>query len=199
MTGDIQTDKTNTDIPVIDQTGCCYDQTRDIKIYNCTISEDLSNISGYTEEGTKAKYIISDKRWYYGPEISRLNLIDFSQRDKEYHLQMSSKGGKATQENIHIKRTLNEIAKQMLDQEISKSNVEEILGDSIELTGGDYTAGAVMIAKMIQTACAGSFKAAEFVRDTAGYKPKNEVELNADIITDADRSLLDKIDKRLTG
>ena len=199
MTGDIQTDKSNTDIPIIDNTGCCYDQTRDIKIYNCTLSEDMTNISGYTEEGTKAKYIIKDKRWYYGPEISRLNLIDFSQRDKEYHLQMSSKGGKHTQENIHIKRTLNEIAKQMLDQEISKNNVEEILGDSIELTGGDYTAGAVMIAKMIQTACAGSFKAAEFVRDTAGYKPKNEVELNADIITDADRSLLSKIDKRLTS
>ena len=82
--------------------------------------------------------------------------------------------------------------------ELSK-NITEILGDSQELIGDNRDAGTVMIAKMIQTAMAGSFKAAEFVRDTAGYKPKNEVELQADIMTDQDRSLLDKVSHRLTG
>ena len=58
-----------------------------------------------------------------------------------------------------------------------------------------------MIAKMIQTAMAGSFKAAEFVRDTAGYKPesKSSIDLTGEIMTDADRSLIDKLSKRLTG
>ena len=45
---------------------------------------------------------------------------------------------------------------------------------------------------MIQGALNGSFKCFEAVRDTAGFKPKNEVELNADIMTDADKALIDK-------
>ena len=56
----------------------------------------------------------------------------------------------------------------------------------------DDSVGSVMIGAMIQGALNGSFKCAEFVRDTAGYKPKNEVEISADIMTDADRSLIDK-------
>lgn len=200
MDQNLQPDKLNTeDDPVIDQTGCCYDPVRDIKIYSCRLSDDMQFIEGYTEEGSKAKYIYKDHKWYIGSEISRLNLITFDQRSEEYHKSISSLGGKHTQENIRTKRTLNDIAKQMLEVELSKSNIDEILGNSIELIGDDYTAGSVMVAKMIQSACAGSFKAAEFVRDTAGYKPKNEIELSADIMTDEDRSLIDKLNKRLTG
>ena len=109
-------------------------------------------------------------------------------------------GGKKTQENINKQRTLNDIAKAMLNVELRQSSIDEILGDSKELIGDDKDAGSVMIAKMIQTAMAGSFKAAEFVRDTAGYKiDKQQIDINADIMTDADRSLIDKLSKRLTG
>ena len=95
--------------------------------------------------------------------------------------------------------SLNDMAKRMLKVEMSDKNIDEILGTARELIGEEKTAAAVMIAKMIQTACAGSFKAAEFVRDTAGYKPKDSVEISADIITEEDRSLIDKLNKRLTG
>lgn len=187
------------DDPVIDNTGSCYDPVRDIKIYNCKLSDDLTNISGYTDEGTKAKYIFNKHKWFYGKEIRELNLITLADRPKEDRKRIQSLGGKKVQENINKQRSLNDIAKSMLTIELSKKNIQEILGDSIELLGDDTTAGAVMIAKMIQTACAGSFKAAEFVRDTAGYKPKNELDITADVMTDEDRSLIDKLNKRLTG
>lgn len=185
--------------PVIDNTNCCYDSITDTKIYNCILSENNDYISGYTEDGVKAKYIFDKHKWYYGSEISKLNLITFDKLSSEEHKRISSIGGTHTQDNIRVKRTLNDIAKQMLEVELTENTVNEILGDSKQLIGDDKSAGTVMIAKMIQTAMAGSFKAAEFIRDTAGYKPKNEVELSADIMTDQDRSLLDKVNQRLTG
>jgi hypothetical protein len=185
--------------PIIDSTGCCYDSTRDIKIYSCQLSEDGTSISGYTDEGTKAKYIFDKHKWFYGIEISKLNLITFNQLSEEEHKKISSIGGTHTQDNIRAKRTLNDIAKQMLNVELTEDSIDEILGDSKQLIGDDKSSGAVMIAKMIQQAMAGSFKCAEFVRDTAGYKPKNEVDISADIMTDEDRSLIDKLNKRLTG
>jgi hypothetical protein len=124
-------------------------------------------------------------------------LIPFNQRSSEEHKAISSKGGTTTQDNIRTKKTLNEIARDMLNVNLSKSMVDNILGEGQVLIGGDATAGAVMMAKMLQTAYAGSFKAAEFVRDTAGYKPKNELSVEGEIITDTDRSLMDKIGKRL--
>jgi len=81
---------------------------------------------------------------------------------------------------------------------MSEDVVDEILGKAKELLGEERSASAVIIARMIQEACAGSFKAAEFVRDTAGYRPKDIHEISADIITEEDRSLIEKLNKRLT-
>lgn len=192
------TDNITTD-PIIDNTGCCIDPDTNTKIYNCTISDDLRFISGYTEEGQKARYSYKDHKWYYGHDIAKLYLIPFNQLDKEEHLKLSSKGGTKTQDNIREEANLNNIAKKMLNAVMSESQIDEILGDAQTLIGEDRSAGAVMIAKMIQTACAGSFKAAEFVRDTAGYKPetRSSLDISADIMTDADRSLLEKIERRI--
>jgi hypothetical protein len=192
------TDNITTD-PIIDNTGCCIDPDTNIKIYNCTISDDLRFISGYTEEGQKARYSYKDKKWYYGHDIAKLYLIPFNQLDPEKHKEYSIKGGTKTQEILQEKKSLNDIAKNMLSAVLSESQVDEILGDAVNLIGEDRSAGAVMIAKMIQTACAGSFKAAEFVRDTAGYKPetRSSLDISADIMTDADRSLLEKIERRI--
>ena len=187
------------DFPVIDNTGCCYDPVRDIKIYSCVLSEEDQTISGYTEDGKRAKYIPDKHKWFYGNEISKLNLITFDKLSEEEHKKISSIGGTHTQDNIRIKRTLNDIAKNMLEVELTETSIQEILGDSIQLIGDDKSSGAVMIAKMIQQAMAGNHKAAEFVRDTAGYKPKDQVDISADIITEEDRSLMDKLQKRLTG
>ena len=194
------TDNTNENIiinPVIDSIGCCYDSITDTKIYNCTLSDNNDCITGYTEEGIKAKYIFDHHKWYYGHDISKLYLIPFNKLDPDKHKEYSIKGGTKTQEILHEKRTLNDIAKNMLSAVLTETQVNEILGDATNLIGEDRSAGAVMIAKMIQTACAGSFKAAEFVRDTAGYKPQQQVSIEADIMTDADRSLLEKIGRRI--
>lgn len=182
--------------PVIDNNKCCYDDVKGITIYSCELDPDCKFISGYTEDGTKAKYFFDRGKWFYGHEISSLYLIPFNVLDPEKQKELSSLGGKASQEQIRNKRSLNDLARAMLDRVMTEKQVDEVLGDGKNIAE-DNTVGGVMLAKMVQVAMSGSFKAAEFVRDTAGYKPKNEVELNAEIMSDSDRSLMDKIGKRL--
>jgi hypothetical protein len=43
----------------------------------------------------------------------------------------------------------------------------------------------------------GDLKAYEVMRDTAGQMPTKEVQLSAEIMTDADKALLEKVQKRL--
>ena len=186
-------------MPTIDNFKCCYDSVRDIKIYDCILSDDGLTIDGYTEDGAKAKYISDKGKWFYGSEISRLNLITFADRTPQEMREITAKANQKRIENNEKKRTLNEIAKSLLTVELSERNINQILGDSKEIVGDSKDVGTIMIAKMIQSAMSGSFKCAEFVRDTAGYKPKNEMEISADIMTDDDRALLDKVSKRLIG
>lgn len=183
------------DDPVIDSNQSCYDPLRDITIYDCIQSEDRSYISGYTSDGVKARYIFSKHKWFYGKEIREANLISLSDRSIEDRKRLGSLGGIKAKENREQKKNFNELAKAMLEQVVSNKVISETLDDTDMML--DNTYGSLILAAMIQGAKNGSFKCAEFIRDTAGYKPKNEVELNADIMTDADRSLIDKLNKRI--
>ena len=49
---------------------------------------------------------------------------------------------------------------------------------------------------MVERAIAGDVKAAQFLRDTAGEKPADTVDLNANVMTEADKSLMNKLKKR---
>ena len=183
--------------PKIDLEGKCYDGEK--VIYSCVLNEEKNYINGYTEDGTCARYFFNKGRWYYGSGIGAANIIPVTERSPEEQAEIRRRSGEAMKRRAEREESLNDMAKRMLKVEMSDKNIDEILGTARELIGEEKTAAAVMIAKMIQTACAGSFKAAEFVRDTAGYKPKDSVEISADIITEEDRSLIDKINKRLTG
>ena len=82
---------------------------------------------------------------------------------------------------------------------MSKEQANKYLGaDAEKLSAEDLTVQGIMIAKMAQEAMQnGNAKAAEFVRDTSGQRPKDVVEVNAEIITASDRSLIDKMAERL--
>lgn len=51
---------------------------------------------------------------------------------------------------------------------------------------------------MYERAQAGDVKAAQFIRDTAGEKPADTVDLNANVITEADQALIERL-KHRTG
>ena len=195
---DIITEKdVNTDIirPVV-VNGITHDSVKDIDIYKCTLEEN-GDIRGYTEDNTRALYKYSDNKFYYGNEISKLNLISLKERTKDERLAIIAKANESKRANNEKKRNLKEIAKALLECSTGERQKKQILGENYAETFGELeTNGEVMLARMILGAMDGSFKCAEFVRDTAGEKPKNEVEVSADIMTDADRALIEKLEKR---
>jgi len=100
-----------------------------------------------------------------------------TEEDKEIH----SKGGKALQANIRQRQSFAEMFDIMLRQK-----------DENGVTYQEKIALAMM-----NKASAGDTKAAVFVRDTSGEMPVNRQQITAEVMTDADRKLIENIQKRL--
>ena len=132
---------------------------------------------------------------------SSSNLIPFgSERDnrsKEEVREINARGGRKSGETRRKQRDMREIAKAILEHAMNEAQIEEVLGNSKELLDGDKSVMAVLTARMVQEAGKGSYKHYETLRDTAGFKPKDEIGISADIMTDADRELVEKVNRRL--
>lgn len=132
----------------------------------------------------------TDKPIRHGME----NLIPFTALTEEEQRTIASKGGKASGEARRKKKHMREIAQALLAHDMSEDQIEDVLGTAKDLLDGDKSVAAVLIARMVQEAAQGNYKAFETLRDTAGYKPKDEVAVEG--ITDADRALLARIESR---
>ena len=125
------------------------------------------------------------------------NLIPFNQRTEEQQREIAKMGGKASGEARKKKRDMREVAKAILEHAMKDEQIDEVLGSSKDLLDGDKSVMAVLTARMVQEAGKGSYKHYETLRDTAGFKPKDEIGISADIMTDADRELIEKVNRRL--
>ena len=129
------------------------------------------------------------------------NLIPFgSERDnrsKEEVREINARGGRKSGETRRKQRDMREIAKAILEHAMNEAQIDEVLGSSKDLLDGDKSVMAVLTARMVQEAGKGSYKHYETLRDTAGFKPKDEIDISADIMTDADRELVEKVNRRL--
>ena len=139
----------------------------------------------------------SEKKDVNGKYDGRANLIPFNKLSEDEQKEIRSKGGKASGEARRKKRDMREVAKAILEHAMNEAQIEEVLGNSKELLDGDKSVMAVLTARMVQEAGKGSYKHYETLRDTAGFKPKDEIDISADIMTDADRELVEKVNRRL--
>lgn len=172
-----------------------------IVVSDCSIDEETNNISGLVyfdnaNKPLKAKFIANDSTWLFGKSISKANLISLSDRSLEDRQRLGSIGGHKAKENRDKKKNFNELAKAMLEQTVTEEQIKSVLGDNTSILL-DNSVASVILASMIQGAVNGSFKCAEFVRDTAGYRPKDIMQVEADIMTDSDRALIDKLNQRI--
>ena len=182
--------------PVINSNNTITDPNTDTVILDCVL-QDNGDIKGHTQDNTKVLYKYNDNKFYYGIEIGKCNLINLRERTEDERLAIIAKANESKRANNERKRNLKEIAKALLEYSTGEQQKKQTLGENYAETFGELeTNGEVMLARMILGAMDGSFKCAEFVRDTAGEKPKNEVEVSADIMTDADRALIEKLEKR---
>ena len=165
-----------------------------IVIENCSLS-DNGDIIGYTSDGKKALYKSFKDKWFIGgDEIKKANLINLRERTKDERLEIIEKANEAKRKNIEQKKNIEELAKIILERSMSDNMINDILGDKADLLP-DNSVASVLVGAMVKSALEGSFKAFEAVRDTAGYKPKNELEIQADIMTESDKMLIDKVSK----
>jgi hypothetical protein len=117
-------------------------------------------------------------------------------RSREELIEMGKKGGRANAERIKREQSINEVAKIILKKTVSESKAREILGEYSELLD-EYTLGAILTMRQAMEAENGNTKAYEVLRDTAGFKPVDRQEITADIMTENDRKLLEKVAARM--
>lgn len=134
----------------------------------------------------------ADKPKRHGME----NLVDMRTMTAERQREIASMGGKASQAKAKERKRAREIAQAILQSNMTDAQINRILGKDKDLIGDDTSAYAVMMAKMVTTACKGDSKAATFVRDTAGDKPDDSLNVSA-TFTEGDKALMDKMAKRL--
>lgn len=149
--------------------------SEDIKTVNQdqTVSEELKKVRKYNTE----------------------NLRPFTDYTDEEHKASSRKGGINSGITKRRKKDMRELMKMLLENNYSENKARDIVGD-LSLLEGDLSVANVLNLKMIQEAEEGNAKAFEIVRDTAGYKPAEQVQLDANIMTDQDKALLEKLAKR---
>lgn len=138
----------------------------------------------------------ADGKELKGSKIGYKNLIPLNKRSEEEQRALRSKAGKASGESRRKRRTAKEIARTILQTDLSASQIDEVLDGAKDLIGEDVSAYAVMIAKMVQEGLRGNVQAFTAVRDTAGDKPTDKQEVTA-AVTAGDVALLEKVGARL--
>ena len=129
-----------------------------------------------------------------GTEYKGLRQID-SQEAKR----IGAIGGKKSGETKRRKRDIRELAKALLETSYSTTKARQIVGEDselIDLLENDTTVANVLNIRMMQEAQNGNVKAFETLRDTAGFKPSESIQLDANVMTENDKALLDKVAKR---
>lgn len=129
------------------------------------------------------------------------NLIPFvsddqlTEEERQRQHDIRSKGGKASQAKIAKRRSMKEDLEQLLNCKMDREQTENLLGDDIEMLDDDFSVQRVMLVRAMQTAMQdGNAKLLEFIRNTVGDAPKTEISLDADIITESDKRLLDSFE-----
>jgi hypothetical protein len=133
-------------------------------------------------DGTKSE---SGRIAYHGGFLKTLG--NNPERDHEIRV----KGGQALQAKLKERRTFAETIEIMLRKKASKEAIETLGLDE------DATTQDAVIAAMLKASGEGDTKAAVFIRDTVGEKPVDKKEIDAQIMTENDRKLLEKVSKRL--
>ena len=122
---------------------------------------------------------------------------------KAWEADVHRKGQAMQAENRRKRRALREILVDVLEMDFDdKSFSAEALAEKAQLfakeQGRSLTLYEAIALAQVKRAIDGDVKAATFVRDSAGDKPIERSEVVGEIITDADRQLLENIQRRLS-
>lgn len=119
--------------------------------------------------------------------------------DPEKRKEIQQKGAAVSNERQAKRRSIRDICETLLALElpnkaaITDNEAREMAEKMSEETGKPVTVYDAIACAQAAAAMQGNTKAAEYIRDSAGDKPGENVQLNADIMTEGDRKLLAKL------
>lgn len=105
------------------------------------------------------------------------NLVPMNQRSKGEARSLGAKGGIASGVSRRRKRDMQQALNAILDMPLKKGKLQQIRNLS-EVKGKNITAEQAMLLAMVNKALKGDVRAATWVRDTAGCKPVDRVEID---------------------
>ena len=110
------------------------------------------------------------------------NLVRNEDRTPEQRRKNAAKAGKASAAKRRERKAMQEIARIVLDMPLEPGEVEEIEGLSFEdCPDANLTLGQAAVLAVAKKAKRGDVQALVFLRDTAGEKPVDKVEVSSDV------------------
>ena len=131
------------------------------------------------------------------PEKYNFNVIDPEKRKE-----ICRKGAAAVNKLHGEKKTAKQALENILtlkvsDEIIAGADLDPAIAAKLKRDNPDATLYDLIQIVAAGRAVGGNIKAAEYIRDTYGDKPVDKMEVTAEIMTDKDRALLEKISRRL--
>ena len=158
------------------------------------------------EKKTRYQMIIDGDATPEGSEKGYKNLrpekYNFGVIDPEKHREISRKGAAAVNKLHGEKKTAREALEKILtlkinDEIIAGADLAPEIAERLKRSNPDATIYDLIQIVAAGRAVGGNIKAAEYIRDTYGDKPKEQIELTSNIMTDQDREMLQQINARL--
>ena len=107
----------------------------------------------------------------------------------------AKKGGKASGKARKDKREQKQIILDVLSMPISEGNIDDITSLAAA-EGANLSINQAIVIQQVKRALKGDTKAAEYLRDTAGQKPSDKVQIDAGVNID---DTINRIDNYLKG
>lgn len=170
---------------------------------NTNIGTDNNTLTGYsdnsstlnTNDNVETDKCNTDKPIKDMSKIGNGNLKPLNMRTMEERREIAILGGKKSGEARKLKKDLRTIAREVMSMQLNDVQIEDFLNNDSNLVTDDKSVAYVATAKLAINALSGDNKAYETLRDTAGFKPKDQMEIET--ITDGDRALMENLAKRL--
>ena len=123
------------------------------------------------------------------------NLIKAEDLTSDELRNRAKKGGKASGQKRRDKREQKQIILDVLSMPLKEGSVDEITSLATA-EGANLSINQAIVIQQVKKALNGDTKAAEYLRDTAGQKPSDKVQLDTGVNID---DTINHIDKYLKG
>lgn len=166
--------------------------------------ENKKNDQGIKEK-SRYQMIIDGEADPEGSEKGWINLekrVSFNKMDPEKRKEIQRKGAEAVNSLHGEKKTAREALEKILtikvnDAIMAGADLDPEIAQRLRRDNPDMTLYDLVQVVAVGRAVGGNMKAYELIRDTYGDKPVEKVSLEADVMTAADRALLEKVSSRL--